>query len=289
MTLTCPSCQGQSDDGLLCQREVLRYSDDLHEIIDLWVELDLTLTRQTKTGGGNTGIKKTEAITRPLPYNGHASDLGHEVRDTLTMWVRAFNAGDTMPTNTVPAISAWLLERPTQIRAHADVSHFVDELPDLVRRMRRAIDLRPEMIYIGPCPAQVALDQDGQPVYCKHQMYAGKRDEGYECTGEPGVPCGALYNVEKRRTELLALAANHHATVNSCAQVLGMFGLPLKADTLDTWTRPRIRTDHQGNQHIQRGPRLWRVAVNERGQSLYRIGDVEALVRESMTKKERVA
>src|SRR5664279_1069939 len=146
MNQTCPSCQGRSDDGLLCRREVLAFTDDLNAITDLWVELELTLTRQTKTGSGNTGIKKTEAITRPLPYNGHASDLGHEVRDTLTMWVRAFDLGDTMPANTVPAICAWLLERPERIRGHADVSHFVDELPDLVHRMRHAIDLRPERI-----------------------------------------------------------------------------------------------------------------------------------------------
>jgi hypothetical protein len=133
------------------------------------------------------------------------------------------------------------------------------------------------MVYLGPCPKRL---DDGE--LCKHQMYARKRDESYDCPGEPGVPCGAVYNVEDRKEELMALARDHVGTVTQCAGVLAIFGLEVRADTIHNWANPR---EHRGQ---LRPPRIWRVSVNDKGEPCYRIGDVEELARESMQRRDAV-
>lgn len=276
----CPSCAGRSDDGLICQRCTAKYRKDLRAIPGLMRELETTLTRQSQTGTGNGG----KNATRPLPYDTKASELGGEVKMTLVNWVRTFILGDEWPGDSIPSICGWLLARDQRVRGHEEAPEFVDEIGDVVRQIRYVIDLRPEMVYLGVCShvlrQEVGEDGEQHPVHCLKQMYARKRHESYDCPGQHDVPCGAVYNVEVRRTELLALAAHQLATVGLCAQVLGLFGLPVKADTIWNWVRPR---EVRGRTYP---PKAWAKGTNDKGESLYLVGDIEALVRESIAVKE---
>jgi hypothetical protein len=266
----CPSCAGRSDDGLLCVRCWAKTERDLRAIPGLWREMETTLTRQSQTGTGNGGKNSV----RPLPFDVTASEVSAEVKTCLVNWARTFTHGD-WPDDTVVSICAWLLARDQRIRGHEEAPEFVDEIADVVHRLRRLIDLRPEMVYLGACPARVGEDVE----LCLHQMYARKRDESYDCPGEPGIPCGAVYNVKARRDELLLLAADQHATVGTCAKVLGLFGLEVKAETIWNWVRPRTVRG------VTYPPKVWAVATTDTGESMYRVGDIEDLVREAMDVK----
>jgi hypothetical protein len=283
----CPSCAGRSDDGLLCPRCWSRTERDLRAIPGLWREMETTLTRQSQTGTGNGGKNSV----RPLPFDVTASEVSAEVKTCLVNWVRTFTHGD-WPDDTVVSICAWLLARDQRIRGHEEAPEFVDEIADVVHRLRRLIDLRPEMVYLGPCDKIMGYepgDDGGQhPVTCRHQMYARQRDESYDCPGEPGVPCDAVYNVKARRDEMVEKASYQLATISLCAQLLGMFGLPVKVETIDSWTRPRTRINHAtGQEVVVRTAQLWRKGVDEKGVNTYLVGDVEALVREMLERKQQ--
>lgn len=275
----CPACDGRSDDGLICPRCTYRYRKDLRSIVGLMKELDTTLTRQSQTGSGNGG----KNATRPLPFDVHASEMWDEAKTFLVNWVRTFTLGD-WPDDTIPSICAWLLDKDQRIRGHEEGAYFVDEIGDVVRRLRRAIDLRPEMVYLGVCPHVLGQErgEDGEqhPVTCRHQMYARKRDESYDCPGEPGIPCGAIYNVEERQAFLWTLARDQRATIGDCAKVLAVFGLPVKSETIWNWARART----------QRGTvypaKVWPVGHNDKGENVYRVGDIEELAREAIERKD---
>lgn len=275
----CPACDGRSDDGLICNRCTANYRKDLRAIPGLMRELETTLTRQSQTGTGNGGKNST----RPLPFDVTASEVGAEVRAFLKVWVDTFILGDDWPGDTPALKCTWLLKVEQRIRGHEEADLFVDEIADVVRRLRRTIDLRPEMVYLGVCNHQVGneLDSDEyeRPIYCGHQMYARKRDEAYDCPGEPGVVCGSIYNVAARQEYLRGLAREQSATVGLCAQVLGMFGMPVKVDTIWNWTRPR---EIRG---VVYPPKVWATGTNDKGENLYKVGDIEELIREATEKK----
>lgn len=279
----CPACAGRSDDGLICNGCTQAYRKHLRSIPALMRELETTLTRQSQTGTGNGGKNST----RPLPFDAHASEIAGEVKTCLVNWVRTFMLGDEWPEDGVASICGWFLAREQRIRGHEEGLYFVDEIADVVRRVRRAIDLRPEMVYLGVCENSVDVDDEGNTDLCRHQMYARKRDEAHDCPGEPGYHCGAIYNVKERQEYLRELARDQSATIGTCAQVLALFGMPVKAGTIDSWTRPRTRTDHNGDVHVMHPPRLWRTGVNEVGANVYRVGDIEDIVKETMARKAR--
>lgn len=280
----CPACAGRSDDGLICNGCTSALRKNIRAIPALMRELDTTLTRQSQTGTGNGGKNST----RPLPFDAHASELADEVKNFLVAWVRTFELGD-WPEDGIASICGWFLARDQRIRGHEEGAFFVDEVADVVRRIRRAIDLRPEMVYLGVCGNLIDVfhEESGDitPELCNHQMYARKRDEAHDCPGEPGVHCGAIYNVKDRQEYLRELARDQSATIGTCAQVLALFGMPVKAGTIDSWTRPRTRTDHNGDVHVMHPPRLWRTGVNEGGANVYRVGDIEDIVKETMARK----
>jgi hypothetical protein len=206
-----------------------------------------------------------------------------EVKTCLVNWVRTFELGDDTAKDGIASICGWLLARDQRIRGHDEAPYFVDEIADVVRRLRRTIDLRPEMVYLGVCERIVEhyADEEGDchPIPCGHQMYARKRDESYDCTGEPGFYCGKVYNVAARQEYLRGLARQQSATVGLCAQVLGMFGMPVKVDTIWNWTRPR---EIRG---VVYPPKVWATGTNDKGENLYKVGDIEELIREATEKK----
>jgi hypothetical protein len=265
----CPSCFGRSDDGLVCPQCAAAARRDLMRIPSLMRELDTTLTRQSQTGTGNGG----KGAVRPLPFDGNASEVGDTVRTTIVTWVREMHLGDVWPADTMPAMCRWLIERTERIRGHAAGAQMVDEVAYSVRILLRAIDLRPQMVYLGPCQTVIGTyqDEDGEhPELCRYQMYARARDEAFDCP-----ECRAIYNVAAKRAEMLELVKDQTATVGTCAQVLAVFGVEVKAETIHNWARLGQRNP----------PRLWRVGLNEKGEAVYRIGDIEELVRDAIDRR----
>lgn len=269
--LFCPACERDSDDGLLCHLCARKMRQDVAAIPSLMQELEITLTRQSQTGSGNGG----RSAVRPLPFDSNASEVGAEVKMALVNWVRTFEIGDGWPADRIPSICGWLISREARIRGHEEGAMFVDEMADVVRRLKRAIDLRPSLVYLGVCENRI----DGE--LCRNQMYARARDKGYECPGHQGHPCGATYNVADRRAHLVSLCADQLATVSVCAQVLAMFGMDVKVDTVSRYTRAR-----KGRDGKVYPPRIWAKGTSDKGEKLYRVGDLEEVAREGMAHRD---
>ena len=262
--------------GLPPLRRPLR--DNLHTIADLWGDWEITFTRQGQAGTGNGG----RSATAPLPFDARAADIGAEVKMALVNWVRTFDLGEQYPTDDIPAICAWLAAREARWRGHAEGGYFCDEIGDVVHRLRHVVDTPPAMTYLGVCDH--VLD-DQRP--CGRQMYARHRDTDYVCPGEslrdpdtgkalgPRRECGQWYDVAARRDHLLGRVLGETATITMCARVLGLFGIPIRVETVQSWARPRtLRTGRV------LPPKVWRNDVNDKGESVYLIADIEALARE---------
>lgn len=267
--LTCPSCGALTTDGLLCTRETDELKLHLAQLPGLLRELDTNLTRQNQSGGGSDKIRNKDA-PRPLPYDGNASEVGDVVKNTLSTWVRELDAGDTDNlANNSRSLAHWLLARFERIRGHQAAGEIAEEISYCVKLIRRAIDVRADRSYLGPCQQIV----DAAP--CATQLYAPAGREAYDCP-----KCGTPVNVADRRAELLGMVADQEATVGTCAQVLALFGLDVKAATIQNWSRPRISRDG-----TTWPPRLWSSGFNEEGARLYRVGDVETLIHEAVETK----
>jgi predicted Rdx family selenoprotein len=159
-----------------------------------------------------------------------------------------------------------MLVRIERIRSHIAAAEIADEISYCVRIIRHAIDRRPDKVYLGPCQTIV----EGAP--CKTQLYAPATAEAYDCP-----QCGQPVNVAQRRQELLALIADQVGTVGTCCQVLAMFGLEVKADTIQNWARAREARDG-----TVWPPRIWHIDKDLSGAKMYRVGDVVTLVHEAV-------
>jgi hypothetical protein len=76
------------------------------------------------------------------------------------------------------------------------------------------------------------------------------------------------------------LARDQTATIGECAKVLAVFGLPVKAETIWNWARAR---EQRG---VTYPARVWSTGRNDKGECLYRVGDIEALAREAIERKD---
>jgi hypothetical protein len=227
-------------------------------------------------GGDKFNGKQTKAKTVPLPYDVRASDLRPEIRTTMINWDRTFFPGEARDSVTAPQIAEWFILHTDDIAGHEEAPQFLDELKDINNRIHHVIDLRPEATYLGPCH-----NRPDNGNICGRQMYANPKHDTYTCAGHPGTPCGAVYNIEDRQTELLALGRDMKATLSECAAFLARFGLGVPLPTIKSWTIARPSNG------VTYPARIWPTGTSANGHNLYRIGDMEELARERLTKKTR--
>jgi hypothetical protein len=280
----CPACAGRSDDGLVCARCTGYAVNDLAAIAALWPDLEITLTRQAKLGG--TAGRRARSAVSPVPFHEAAAAVVGDVRLALVNWMTAFDLGDTVATTNPAPICRWLIERVNRWRGHPDGHRFADEIGDCARRVLRVIDAPPVTIYLGTCTEiiDVTTDDDGydHETLCGTELYARPSDLTHECR-----VCHIVYDVPARRAEIIGRSLASAATVNTCTKLLAAFGLPVTADTVQNWARPKRRRNHEtGEMETVAPPRLSSVGKNHLGQKLYHIGDVETLAREMMEIRE---
>jgi hypothetical protein len=281
----CPACARRSDDGLVCVRCARFAVNDLAAIAGLWPDLEITMTRQAKVGGDDSGRHARSAVV-PLPFHEAAATVVGDVRLTLVAWMGAFDLGDTVSTTNPAPICRWLVERMNRWRGHPEGYRFTDEIGDCARRVVRVVDAPPVTIYLGTCEeiADVSTDDRGydHETLCGTEMYARPSDLTHECR-----VCHVVYDVPARRAEIIHRSMASAATVNVCTKLLAAFGLPVTADTVQNWARPRRkRNPETGVMETIAPARLSSVGKNHLGQKLYHIGDVETLAREMMEIRE---
>lgn len=233
---------------------------------------------------------------QPLPWDEGISKAVRRLRTVLVAWVRLTVeelripdvrlAGPACllcthtscrsarvggwPADTLPAMARWLLGRSSWLRRHPAADELLTDLASAVRRLERSMDRAPELLYAGPCTAEI--DDDGTVRECSHDLYAVPGSETVDC-----LACRATYQVADRREWLQKAAADLLLTATEVSRALTGLGSPVTPDRIRQW-KVRGRLTPRGT--VQSG---------ERTDPTYRVGDVQDLLLEDARAAERRA
>lgn len=268
--LYCPACEGESADGLLCRECTGRLRTHLGHLPANLRDLADVVTRNVARGKG-VGGKGTET---PLPFNPAASDLQWEVRNTLSTWARDLDMGDLAvekwarvvnlrkggpqfgralrpgPMPDDPGTWArWIISRMERVRGHPAAGEMWSELMDVCHRVRRAIDLPPELEILGDCPT------------CGQVMHARPLAVEATCRKCKAAGVEEVHDATALRARLTERVHEEMVPRTVVLRVLAQLGMEVNPATFRQWvSRGRITAHDQ-----------------EDGRKLYRVGDVVAL------------
>jgi hypothetical protein len=237
----CPDCWG-------------KLSGALGTLDWLVLELDITLSRQSRYGSGSVGvvIRTTE---QPLPINMATSDAAHQLRNTLTTWVRLLHAEhavrwqtcDTCDAqwhagaqrhnvrppllcpgswvecvdplsvaDTLPELARWLLRHPSWIRGHSAAGELHDQIMRGINRATRAIDIPQDLrVFLGVCGFE-------EPDACREELWAARWADTAVCRA-----CGDEWDVAERREWMLANVEDEVGTAPLLSALLNRLGVPV--------------------------------------------------------------
>jgi hypothetical protein len=214
----CPCCGREQGAGLMCDTCTSLLERDLGDVPAIVAELDTTLAKQGRIGGGGSAGLARER----MPLQADAMDPIWVLGNVLTTWARDVCGDDYMPSASTkpPAVmAAWLLlsEIPT-IRKHPACEELLDEITDAIRLARRTVDRPADREFVGPCNG-VVPDDTGRDVLCTEDLYARRGAAEVRCQ-----VCGETHDVAQRRAWLLDQAADRLFTVREAAQMMGDVG-----------------------------------------------------------------
>lgn len=187
----CPGCGGKTRDGLLCRTCTDHTARRLHDLPDLWVDLQRQVTKQTRIRSTSSPIharpaepaQRRAADTRDvnlgqvnsrLPFDPAASTVAHRIqagglvthaagqelvikglRDWVTFTVRTLHA--VPPRAGVTDMARHLEQHLPAIRRLDVAVEFAGDVWDWVDAITTVIDLpmRDSQVKVGPCVTQV--------------------------------------------------------------------------------------------------------------------------------------
>jgi len=222
------------------------------------IEVELTVTRQARTGGAVTGSRGGGEQERPLMFVERAADVLRDLREVVYRWsaevvtanphlrLRPADAGrgaDVAETagavlNVLGLLSA-LDEAPRALR----------ELSAVAREAERVIDRRGDRVYLGICSATC---EDGE---CQEELYALEDADEITCRG-----CGNRWGVWERREWLRAALEETEASARDIAAGAGeIAGVVLNTKTIRAWAAKGL---------------IETVGHDDEGIPLHRVGEV---------------
>jgi hypothetical protein len=252
----CACCARSVGDGYLCTTCTQILADDLTDIADLLGELEITRTRQDRVNADPARRTGGEAV---LPWKETAAEAHWLLATTALCWCRLVldrvGPDHTDPVGSTAATwSAWLARHVGKIRLLVDAGECATEIGVAVDVARRAVDLPPAQVYVGPCDGQ--LDGGGR---CVTDLYVRGNVDTVTCPD-----CTTEHNLDRRRTYLLAKAQDHLAP------------LPMISRALSSWLE-RTVTPSQLRGYVARN-RLISRGTDRQGRALYRVGDAVNVV-----------
>ena len=213
---TCPICQCEQSEGLLCHSDTSALERELGDVAALVAELDISLSKQARIGGGGKGGLARERI----PINVGAMQAADVLANVLATWVIDVCGEDWPlgPRAGSASFSRDLLSHIPEIRRHPAVVELLDEVTDAIRQARRAVDRPADRQYLGQCLMETP-DEEGRQVTCLAELYA--RPDASEVTCKV---CGTEHEVGERRAWLLKRAEDMIVTVREASSYLGEVG-----------------------------------------------------------------
>jgi hypothetical protein len=148
-------CGRPSPDAFLCKGCAARLTRAYAELPSQLSDLEITLTRQSKAGRGDS--KATKKAEQPIPFDVTASELAQAVRTALGTQIRHLceSRGIQCPTIAHTAdMARWLHGNMESIRQDEAAADLYSGTLDIVAKLRSAVDNH-EKRFAGPCSARV--------------------------------------------------------------------------------------------------------------------------------------
>ncbi|MFJ9558068.1 hypothetical protein ACIRPH_30045 [Nocardiopsis sp. NPDC101807] len=214
-TCQTPGCDDLVADAWVCSGCARRLTLSLAHLPELLAELDVTLTRQARTGRpGESG----RAAETPLPFDRRASIIADAIRSTLAAWVRVLHGdvlADVPEADRPDRAAAYLTERIEVIRHREDGGQLVDEVLAVITEAEHVIDLPADSMLAGHCP------HCGRAVYTRPGAAIG-RCRFEDCDGE--------VDVSDWRRAAIASIDDMTLPAADIARVLTVLGQPITAN-----------------------------------------------------------
>lgn len=287
--LKCTSCETPTagDTGALCWACTKAGVRTLGSLA-VWVHhLGATFTRRDRIARPDSDQGTGHSDEQPLPVNLHAANLHASTRRLLTSWTDRLHTArpvtlnprtrpnceaagtwcthpscrsyyvdpDTAPP-TLAELALELAAASTWWRHEHDAADLIHAARRVLDHIRDAVDIPPAMITLGRC--DYTYDDHGQP--CAAELRAPKGQPFITC-----ALCGTVYDVDRRREQLLDRIENHVQPAPVVAGIIAAWmGVDIPPSTFRTW-KHRKWLESYG---IDRATRANR----------YRIGDVRRCV-----------
>ena len=239
--MNCPACGAETPDGMLCSGCTGRFRSALLAVARLWPDLEVTLSRQARTG---TEGKRTDPS--PLPVDVEALKAYSYVRNQLATLAALTGCGVSDPRMR----ALWLAGNADRCRTLETAADELGEVEYCRTLIRRVVDLPPELLYCGSCQV------------CGGYLYAKPGAENVTCRRcvKAGIDTPAV-PVEARRGEMRAAAEDLLVTMDELlTAVPALYGVQVRRNTVSVWV-------HRG-----------RLLPRGSDPQLFRIGDVVDLV-----------
>jgi hypothetical protein len=191
-----------------------------------WIagQLQLVITRQTKSSGPSEGIGKSNDT--PLFWNEAASEAYWILRATLQAWVQEVACDCKTPLEPCPlfypisdnarVLAVWLSYRVMQLES----DDALEEIEAAVAQALEAVDSPPTRIYLGDCP-------------CGKKLYGDPTKDEMECKG-----CGTVYNPSLLRANNRLRGNDLVVTAAEAVRYVGdVYGMQLTRHRIHMWCR----------------------------------------------------
>lgn len=235
-------------DGLLCRKCTSRLRHILRELPSAHRDLDLTLTRQSKTGDPGKRGRET-----PIVFDQVASLTSTDVAHTMIVWIgdlAELNGEDLdrrdlichghacvtviswKPGRTMRDWCDWLTQRMHQIRRHPKAEQMFDELTYAMRIALRTVDRPADVEFAGRC------DLCGSDIYARPGTEAAGEEVACRKCAEVAGPGGYVpyYDVADRRGWMRdQYRSGLAAGPEILAVVPSMFEVEINPNTFRSW------------------------------------------------------
>lgn len=277
MSGTVCACGHPVLDAFVCRACLEDLQDRLWRVRALVEDLEISLCRQARIGGDESGIRVRGAET-PLVFNWAAAEALWQLDATLGMWatavaervhatvvmdpgLRAIDPKDPArifpPRVRIVGLASWLADHLDWLGGHPEAGELINQVDYAITSGLHAIDRPAARAYAGPCLEDT---EDGP---CRGELYAHPKATVVVCPG-----CKAEHSMDARRDWLLAAAEDQLVTSGEASRALpGLIGRPITESMIRGYVHRGKLTQHPPDARDAQD-------VKGRQHPLYRIGDL---------------
>lgn len=220
----CGNCGAATGDGSqLCAGDTAMLRNLLRAVPDAMRELTITLTKRSRTRpptGPQVAAPEIDPVK--MPFNVGASRAKSDLKAVLAGWTRL--VAEERPARldcreNPTSMSGWLLQHIDWLRHYSGAADMLAEVRDTVQAVERNIDIREQLVYVGPCggscPGDLWAWPDAPTVTCRE--------------------CFTVWDVEERKRRNVTVARNIVAPAELIATALTSNGVPVTAERIYKW------------------------------------------------------